>query len=102
MARVLVRPAARRDITHHFAYIGENAGIEIARRFRNAARITFNELAQMPGMGSGRQVGKFADIHMWRVRGFEKYFIFYRPLRDGIQVERVIHAAQDYTRVLER
>jgi plasmid stabilization system protein ParE len=37
---------------------------------------------------------------MWRVRGFEAYLIFYYPQQDGIAVERVIHASQDYRRVL--
>lgn len=37
---------------------------------------------------------------MWRVRGFEAYLIVYRPLKDGVQIERVIHAKQDYKRVL--
>ena len=102
MARPLVRPAARRDLISHFAYIGESAGVEVAGRFRSAARTTFNELAKMPGMGSARKVGKFPDVRMWRVKGFEKYLIFYRELGGRVQIERVIHAAQDYTRVLAR
>ena len=53
-------------------------------------------------MGSPRQVGRFADVRMWRVRDFEKYLIFYRPVGDRIQIERVVHAAQDYTRVVGR
>jgi plasmid stabilization system protein ParE len=39
-------------------------------------------------------------LRMWRVRHFEKYLIFYQPIPDGVQIERVIHAAQDYTRIL--
>ena len=39
---------------------------------------------------------------MWHVRQFEKYLIFYHPLADGVQIERVIHAAQDHTRILTR
>lgn len=38
---------------------------------------------------------------MWRVRGFESYLIFYYPQPDGIAVERVIHAAEDYQRMLK-
>jgi toxin ParE1/3/4 len=38
---------------------------------------------------------------MWHVRGFESYLIFYMPRKDGIAVERVIHASQDYQRVLK-
>jgi plasmid stabilization system protein ParE len=37
---------------------------------------------------------------MWRVRDFAKYLIFYRTLEDRLEIERVIHAAQDYTRVM--
>jgi plasmid stabilization system protein ParE len=36
------------------------------------------------------------------VRGFERYLILYRPLPDGVQIERVIHASQDYQRIAGR
>ncbi len=32
MGRAIVRPAARRDLVRHFAYIGENSGLAAARR----------------------------------------------------------------------
>jgi len=44
---------------------------------------------------------EFRDVRMWRVRGFEMYLIFYFPRPDGIAIERVIHAARDYQRVLK-
>ncbi|MGO9269823.1 MAG: type II toxin-antitoxin system RelE/ParE family toxin [Terriglobia bacterium] len=100
MARAIVRPAARRDLIRHFVYIGENSGVATARRFRAAARLTFSELAQTPRMGAPRKLGKFPDLRMWRVREFEKYLIFYQPITDGVSIERVIHAAQDYNRLL--
>ena len=102
MGRAIVRPAARRDLIRHFAYIGENTGLETARRFQTAARRTFHELARTPRMGALRKLEKFPDLRMWRVHEFEKYLIFYRPITDGAQIERVIHAAQDYTRLLAR
>jgi toxin ParE1/3/4 len=102
MARVVVRPRARRDLNDILVYYIETAGIDIARRFRNAATETFRELARAPLMGAPRKVRKpeFAGIRMWRVRGFENYLVFYFPRTDGIAIERVIHAAQDYGRVL--
>jgi len=100
MSRAIVRPAARRDLIRHFAYIGVNSSLDMARRFRAAARATFSELVQTPGMGAPRKLRKFPDLRMWRVRGFEKYLIFYQPVGEDIQIERVIHAAQDYTRLL--
>jgi plasmid stabilization system protein ParE len=102
MARVIIRPKARRELQQVVAYLIENAGLEVARRFRQAATDTFQELAAMPAMGSPRKVRRpeFAGIRMWRIRHFENYLIFYFPRKGGIAIERVIHAKQDYQRVL--
>jgi plasmid stabilization system protein ParE len=64
---------------------------------------SFQDLAEMPHMGASRDAvpGKFADIRLWRVTGFENYLILYRPRTDGIAVERMIHAKQDYQRFLK-
>lgn len=104
MARITQRPAARRDLIQHFVYLAEHAGLETAQRFRQAAEQTYTELANMPQMGVPGKVrqGRYAGVRLWRVRGFENYLIFYRPLTDGVQIERVIHAAQDYQRILGR
>lgn len=103
MAGAIQRTAARRDFITHFAYLAENAGVEVAKRFRNAVENTFAELARTPGMGTPGKVrqGKHAGISLWRVRGFETYLIAYRPHRGGVAIERLIHAKQDYQRILE-
>jgi Ribbon-helix-helix protein, copG family len=36
MARVLKRVAAKRDLTDHFVFLGENASVDVARRFLHA------------------------------------------------------------------
>jgi plasmid stabilization system protein ParE len=100
LGRAIVRPAARRDLIRHFAYIGENSSIAAACRFLSEARDTFLELAQMPHLGAPGKSRKFPTLRMWRVRHFEKYLIFYQPIPEGVRVERVIHAAEDYTRIL--
>jgi toxin ParE1/3/4 len=38
---------------------------------------------------------------MWRVRRFDKHLIFYRPVADGIEVIRVLHASRDLAAVLD-
>jgi toxin ParE1/3/4 len=78
MARITQRPAARRDLMHHFVYLTEHAGLETAQRFRQAAQETYAELAEMPQIGVSGKVrqGRFADVRLWRVRGFENYLIF--------------------------
>ena len=102
MRRAVKREAAKRDLLRHFVYLAENATPEVARRFKEAARKTFSKLAETPGMGAPGKVrrGAYADVRLWRVAGFERYLIAYRPLKDGVLIERVVHAAQDYRRVL--
>jgi toxin ParE1/3/4 len=97
MARVLKRAPALRDLTDHFVFLGENASVEVARRFIQSTNSAFEELAQMPEMGASRtfRTPRFASVRMWPVRGFERFLIFYRPLKDGIEVLRVIHGARD-------
>ena len=104
MPRVIRRAAALRDLARHFAYLAAQAGLATADRFLQAAERTFADLAAMPSMGAPGKVrqGQFAGARFWRMRGFESYLIFYRPLPDGVQIERVIHASQDYQRILGR
>src|SRR5579871_3211683 len=68
-----------------------------------AATETFRELSESPLIGTPRKVRtrEFQGVRMWRVRGFESYLIFYLPRDGSISVERVIHASQDYRRVLQ-
>jgi toxin ParE1/3/4 len=102
MRRVVKRDAAKRDLILHFAFIAESSP-DAARRFLLAAEKSFLDLAAMPQMGAPRDTlpSKFGDIRLWRVTGFENYLILYRPRTDGIAVERVIHAKQDYQRFLK-
>ncbi len=32
---------------------------------------------------------------MWQVKGFEDYFIFYRPIVDGVEIFRVLPGKRD-------
>jgi|SRR5581483_5694347 len=100
MGRALVRPAAKRDLVLHFAYLAENSSLAVARRFLAAVRHSFAELARMPHIGAPNKLKKFPRLRMWRVEGFEKYLIFYEPIEGKAEIMRVIHAAQDYHRIL--
>ena len=102
MAYVVIRPQARQDLRDALIYYIEKSGIDLARRFRRAADMSFRGLAESPLIGTPRKVrkSKFNGIRMWRVRGFESYLVFYFPRKEGIAVERVIHASRDYQRVL--
>ncbi len=38
---------------------------------------------------------------MFRMRGFRKHLVFYRPLSNGAEIVRVIHGARDLERLFE-
>jgi toxin ParE1/3/4 len=71
--------------------------IEAADRFLESAYATFKALAGMPGMGRPRHLSPFKlrDLRSFRVKGFENYLIFYRPISDGIEVFHILHGARD-------
>ena len=75
MSRVNIRPRARRDINAILIYYMETAGIEVARRFRQAATETFRALAESPLIGAPRKVRQpeLQGVRFWHVRGFESY-----------------------------
>jgi plasmid stabilization system protein ParE len=102
MARAFQRPAARRDFLIHYAYLLEHASLPTAKRFRQAVERSYSRLANNPGLGAPHKLrhAKYSTVRLWPVRGFASYLIAYRPYRGGIAVERLIHAKQDYQRVL--
>jgi toxin ParE1/3/4 len=40
-------------------------------------------------------------LHVWRVRGFEPYRIFYHATNDTVFIERVLHGARDIEHILD-
>jgi toxin ParE1/3/4 len=101
--RIAIRPRADRDLDEHAAFIARD-NLDAGRRFYDAAAQAFEQLATLPEMGSPRTFRNPAltGIRLWRLPSFERYLIFYRPIPDGIEVIRVLHAARDIDAILER
>ncbi len=97
--RVLRERLAQQDIEAHADYIARERP-QSALAFVDAVERDLARLAEMPGLGSPRafQQTQLAGIRMLAVTGFRNYLIFYRVVDDVLQVLRVLHAAQDYTR----
>jgi len=102
MAGAIQRTAARRDFIIHFAYLAENAGAEVATRFRTAVESTYADLARTPGMGAPHKVrhGKHAGVRLGGCGGSRPISFAYRPHKGGVAIERLIHASPDYRRML--
>src|SRR5439155_5669938 len=86
MARAVQRPAARRDFIIHYVYIAENAGVEVAKRFRQAVESAYAHLPRMPRLGAPAKLRrrKHSGIRIWRIREFEQYLIAYKARRGGV------------------
>jgi toxin ParE1/3/4 len=102
-ARVVIRDAARRDLVDYYEYFVEFSDRATADRFRSAIDSVLQQLAAMPHLGVARQFrnAELAGTRMWPVRGFREFIIFYRPIVDGIEVLRLLHAKRDYRRILD-
>jgi toxin ParE1/3/4 len=97
-----VLPAADRDLDDQAAYLATQASLDIALRFYDAANSTFAKISSMPGIGQRWPSAnpRLAGLRVWRIEGFEKHLIFYRPAADGIEIIRVLHGARDLESVL--
>jgi len=100
LARSLVekRPQALRDLSDIAVYLAEERGNDnIAFRFLAAAEQSFEYLATMPAMGMAKEYfdPALTGVRMLRVAGFDNYLIFYRPVENGIEIIRVLHAKRD-------
>ena len=103
-ARYVVLPRADRDLDDQADYFTAESGIEMGLRFLAAAHETFLLLAGQQQMGwkCQHQNPTLVAARVFRVAGFEKILIFYRPGRDCIEIIRVLHGAQDLEMLFER
>jgi toxin ParE1/3/4 len=98
MPKVYQRTAARLDLLEHFAFLADQAGLDVADRFLAHAESSFNDLADQPMMGAPLtlKASGLAGLRRWRIRDFESYLVFYLPRSDGVSIVRVLHGARDW------
>jgi toxin ParE1/3/4 len=72
-----------------------------ALRFLNAAEALFRQLASMPGIGEPFETANplFQELRCFPIPKFPSQIVYYKPLRDGIVVIRVLHGARDADRI---
>ena len=99
--RVTKSDEARADLLNHFRYIGRH-NLGAARRFLAAAKKAMELLAWMPEIGSIWESPHpfLSGVHVWPIRKFKNYLIFYRPIVGGIFVLRVLHGARQVDELL--
>lgn len=102
MTQIRRTAASFQDLDELATYIQHHSA-DAAMRFLAAAEATFKRLAQMPELGQRQEIGssRLVELRAWQVQEFENVVIFYRPIANGIEVIRVLHAARDTTNLLE-
>ncbi|WP_137156197.1 type II toxin-antitoxin system RelE/ParE family toxin [Rhizobium sp. FKL33] len=90
-----LRPQAERDIIEAVKYIADHNPVA-ARRLRIDLLETMRRLGDMPMLGRHRD-GTAEDL-----RSFPEgsYLIFYRVVKDGVAIIRVLHAARDWSNAM--
>jgi toxin ParE1/3/4 len=69
----------------------------------DACDATFRFLAANRYVGAEKSFSntELRDVRMWRVKGFEKHLVFYKPIEDGVRILHVVHSARDWTSLFD-
>lgn len=92
----LIRTTAIDDLDGLAAYIQKDSPTS-AIRFLDSAEETFDLLARSPALGGVYNLPnvQLSGLRVWRVKGFGKVLVFYRPIVRGVEIIRVVHGARD-------
>ena len=103
-SRYVVRPKADQDLDDQAFYYATEGSPELGHRFLVAAHETFSLLASQTHMGWPPKLRHpdLGSLRVFRVTGFEKMLILYRPLPDGVDVLRIVHGSRNIQALLRR
>lgn len=90
MSKVRLAPDAENDLAEIWFYIAEDSS-ERADKFIEMLDAKFELLATHPEMGKARPE-LLAGIRSFPINS---YVVFYRPIKDGVQILRVLNGARD-------
>lgn len=99
--RVQIAERAVEDLAEYYAFLAAESR-SAAERFLLRADETFRLLAGSPQIGRPWVSShvRLARVRVWPVSGFPKVLAFYRPMKAGIKVLRVMHGSRDLDRHL--
>ncbi len=90
--KIVLRRGVPDDLHDVVAYL-ERTSLAVADRFIEAAFRAFDQLAEMPGIGSPKQFGKTGPkgVRSWAVPGFPNHLIYYQVHAEAVIVLAVLH-----------
>jgi toxin ParE1/3/4 len=102
--RYFLKPRADRDLDELAAYLASEASLSVAIRFLERARETLELIANHPEIGwhANLRHADLKSMRIFRIRGFERTLIFYRPISNGIEILRVVHGSRNLRGLFRR
>lgn len=96
MSRFRISTQAAQDIENIWKYVAPN-NLKAANKLFDTLRESFPKLAKFPQMG--RERSDLAPL----LRSFplKNYLIFYRPIKEGIEIARILHGSQDIETIFQ-
>ena len=100
--KVVIRPAASRDVNEQARYIANNSGLAMALPFFESADETFRLLLTHPHLGRVTQLSNpfLSGTRIFPLKNFGQHIIFYRPVQRGIEVIRVVQGWRDLEKLM--
>lgn len=102
--KLVINPAARRDLLERHDYYQETAGVAIAKKFQHSTEKTLAHLCAFPNTGSPLLTHheNLNQLRLWPLVGFTDTLVFYKTETDEtIFILRVLHAAQDWQELVK-
>jgi plasmid stabilization system protein ParE len=94
-----VRPAFLFDVAREELWLLENAGAEIADKWHEALWNALEFLEKHPLIGRERHDLKHRGIRSWRIKGFDRWLIFYGVNDNAIVFHRVVPGTMNLFRL---
>jgi toxin ParE1/3/4 len=92
-----ILPSAVNDIEDIIAYFRSRKALQAGRRFLTSLEASIQQVAEMPEIGATWEspYPELAGVRTWKVKSFESYVIYYRPLQRRLEIMRVLHGSRD-------
>lgn len=95
--RTYVRPSFYYDIAREELWLLERAGVETTDLWHESLWETIQFLEKNPFIGRRRRDLKHENIRSWRIKGFERWLVFYevRERENALILYRVVSGTMD-------
>src|SRR5262249_18016289 len=93
---IIRSPEAVQDLARIVDFLARQDA-DLADRFLDQAEETFHEIAERPSLGSTFESTnpKLDGLKVWPIKKFPNHLIFFRVVRERVQIVRIAHGAMD-------